>query len=259
MPSWKEEEKYLKLLEPYEKRIKGVEDRKVFDQFFDRRTLMNIYEMMNDGVISTVDFIVATGKEGGVFKCTSASGEAVALKIYRISNATFKTLSAYIAGDERFRGITGNFAKTISMWVQREYVNLERYFSHGLTVPKPVARRENLLVMQYLGTESGPSPLLKDYTMTEDEPGRFYAAVLDFIIRGYTEAGLVHSDLSQYNIMVYAGSPYIIDCSQGVTAKHPNARDFARRDLNNVNKFFRAKGVAVQDTESVIRSMTEGG
>ena len=256
MPSLQNEDRYLRLLEPYQKRVKGVEDRKVFDQFFDKRTLMNIYELMNDGIISTIDFPVSTGKEGGVFKCTSAEGKPLALKIYRITNSTFKALAVYIAGDERFRGITGNFSKTISMWVQREYVNLERYTSYGLPVPFPIARLGNLLAMEYLGTEEGPAPLLKDYPLTQDEANSFYRIVLDFIIRSYTEVGLVHSDLSQYNIMVHNGRPYIIDCSQGVTARHPNARDYLRRDLTNVNKFFRLKGVEVTSTESVMARLS---
>lgn len=258
MPAWKSEDRYLRLLEPYQKRVKGVEDRKVFDQFFDKRTLLNIYEMMNDGVIATIDFPIATGKEGGVFKCTSSDGKQVALKIYRISNSTFRSLSAYIAGDERFRGITGNFAKTISMWVQREYVNLERYTQFKLPVPTPVARRENLLAMQYLGTEDGPSPLLKDYPLSAEKAVEFHAVLLDFIMRGFREAGLVHSDLSQYNVIVHEDKPYVIDCSQGVTVRHPNAIEFVKRDLNNVNRFFRSKGVAVPETEAVIR-MLKGG
>ncbi len=258
MPSRSDEERYLRVLEPYQKRLKGSDDRKVFDQFFDRRTLMSIYDMMNDGILSTVDFPVATGKEGGVFKCTSADGSPLALKIYRISNSTFRALAAYIAGDERFRGITGNFAKTIGMWVQREYVNLERYHSTGLPVPAPIARRENLLAMEYLGDVNGPSPLLKDYPVSGEEARTFYSIVLDFMIRGYGEAGLVHSDLSQYNIMVHRGTPYVIDCSQGVTARHPNAIDFVKRDLNNVNRFFRLKGVAVMDAEELLQTLRRG-
>lgn len=258
MPRLKDEDQYLKLLEPYEKRVKGVEDRKVFDQFFDRRTLMNIYELMNDGVISTIDFPIATGKEGGVFKCTAADGESIALKIYRISNSTFRSLAVYIAGDERFRGITGNFSKTISMWVQREFVNLDRYYTHGLPVPRPFAHRQNLLATQYLGTEEGPSPLLKDYLMAEDEVVTFYDIILDFIVRGYNSAGLVHSDLSQYNVMVHEAKPVVIDCSQGVTVRHPNALDFLKRDVENINRYFRSKGAKVIDTKEIMNRLVRG-
>ncbi len=259
MPFRTDEENYLKLLDPYKKRIKGVEDRKVFDQFFDKRTLLNIYEMMNDGIIATIDFPVATGKEGGVFKCTSGEGKPIALKIYRVSNSTFRSLAPYIAGDERFRGITGSFSKTVSMWVQREYVNLERYFSNHLPVPAPIARRENLLAMEYLGTEHGPAPLLKDYELSAGEANLFYGIILDFIVRGYREAGLVHSDLSQYNVVVHSGKPYVIDCSQGVTARHPNAMEYARRDVSNINKFFKLKGVRVRDIGEIMASLTGGG
>ncbi len=56
--------------------------------------------------------------------------------------------------------------------------------------------------------------------------------------------------------MVHNGRPYIIDCSQGVTARHPNARDYLRRDLTNVNKFFKLKGVEVTSTESVMARLS---
>lgn len=252
-----DEDKYLRILEPYQKRTRGSEDRKVYDQFFDKRTLLLIYELMNEGTISTVDFPIATGKEGGVFKCTSSKGAGVAMKVYRISNSTFRSLAVYISGDERFRGITGNFSKTISMWVQREFVNLERYFSHGLLVPEPIAHRGNLLVMQYLGTDDGPSPLLKDSPLEAADLAKFYVQLIDFIVSGYRKAGLVHSDLSQYNVMVHEGKPFVIDCSQGVTARHPNALDFARRDITNINRFFRQKGVAVHPVEEVVGMMLE--
>jgi RIO kinase 1 len=251
------EEKFIKLLEPYQKRIKDANDRKVYDQFFDRRTLLSLYELMNDGIIATLDFPVATGKEGGVFRATSAEGRPLALKIYRITNATFKSLGRYIEGDERFRGFSKNFTKIVHLWVQREFSNLQRYRKANLSVPEPIARRDNLLAMEYLGDENGPAPLLKDVELGE-EAVRYYEATVDFMRRGFRDAGLVHADLSQYNIMVHNNKAYFIDCSQAVTTRHPNALDLLARDVKNINRFFASKGVEVIENNMLIQKITGG-
>ncbi|MBX8637016.1 MAG: serine protein kinase RIO [Thermoplasmata archaeon] len=252
------EDRYERMLEPLKKRIKGADDRKVYDQFFDSRTLMHIYSLMKAGIINTVDFPVATGKEGGVFKCTAPNGSALAMKVYRISNATFRSLSTYIAGDERFRGITGNFGKTITAWVDREFVNLSRLNSTSLFVPFPVAHRGNVLVMSYLGNESGPAPLLKDYALTSDEAKIFYAELLSFVSGAFMDAKLVHCDLSQYNVMVFDGRTYVIDCSQGITTRHPECMKYLKRDVDNINRFFRSKAVKVIAVEDIMRSLAGG-
>ncbi len=252
------DERYERLLAPLKRRIKGSEDRKVYDQFFDSRTLMHIYSLMKAGVINTVDFPVATGKEGGVFKCTAPGGKSLAMKVYRISNSTFRSLATYIAGDERFRGITGNFGKTITAWVDREFVNLSRLNSAGLAVPFPVAHRGNVLVMSYVGDDQGPAPLLKDFPMTAEQAKIFYSELLNFITRSFMEAELVHCDLSQYNVMVYGGHTVVIDCSQGITVRHPGSMDCLRRDVDNISKFFRSKGVEVTAPESIIRGLAGG-
>ena len=252
------EERYERMLAPLKRRIKGAEDRKVYDQFFDSRTLMHIYSLMKAGVIDTVDFPVATGKEGGVFKCTTPNRQNLAMKVYRISNTTFKSLATYIRGDERFRGITGNFGKTITAWVEREFMNLSRLGNAHLAVPFPVAHRGNVLVMSYLGDDSGPAPLLKDYALQPGEAKIFYAELLSFISSAFMDAKLVHSDLSQYNVMVFSGRTYVIDCSQGVTTRHPGCNEYLRRDIVNINKFFKSKGVSVTPAEDILRRLIGG-
>lgn len=253
-----DEDRYDRMLAPLKRRIKGAEDRQVYDQFFDSRTLMHIYALMKAGIIETVDFPIATGKEGGVFKCTAPNRSGVAMKVYRISNATFRSLARYIEGDERFRGITGNFAKTITAWVEREFMNLSRLNSAGLYVPFPIAHRGNVLVMSYLGTDKGPAPLLKDYLLSAEEAKLFYTELINFISSAFMDAKLVHCDLSHYNVMVYNSRTYVIDCSQGITRRHPACLEFLKRDIDNINKFFRSKGVKVVSSEDLIRKLQDG-
>jgi len=69
-------------------------------------------------------------------------------------------------------------------------------------------------------------------------------------------AGLVHGDLSEYNLIVYEGELFVIDLGQAVTVHHPNAGEFLERDCRNVAAFFSRQGVET-DTTSLRRFVTE--
>ena len=61
----------------------------------------------------------------------------------------------------------------------------------------------------------------------------------------YQECKLVHADLSEYNLLYWDNKVYIIDVSQSVEHDHPHSLDFLRRDIFNINEFFRRKKVQV--------------
>jgi len=65
----------------------------------------------------------------------------------------------------------------------------------------------------------------------------------------YIEGDIIHSDLSEYNILFYKNKPYLIDLAQGVVREHPFAFDFLKRDIENVVKFFRKHGVIYNASE----------
>ena len=101
-------------------------DRRVFDQVFDRLTLMSLYKLMKNEVIDTVDFPVARGKEAHVFHGTDPQGKPVAIKIFHTSNAVFKNLMQYIEGDQRFGGLRRRHRDLVDIWVRKEQRNLAR-------------------------------------------------------------------------------------------------------------------------------------
>lgn len=229
---------------------KTGDERQTEAEVFDRQTLMVIYDFMTSDVIESVHHPISTGKEGNVFYCTDYDGEPVALKIFRTSTSTFKRVAKYIEGDPRFRGALGNRRRMIYTWTAKEYRNLVRYYEAELPVPEPYMFRKNCLLMEYIGDKHGPAPQLKDIPM--QAPDRMYRKIIDFIDRGFNEAGLVHGDLSEYNILIWKGQPVVIDCGQAMTADFFNAEDFLRRDINNINRFFANRGAEVEDTETIM-------
>src|SRR6266852_3398588 len=141
--------------------------RKTYDQVFDHAALLTIASLIGDGVISTLDYPVSTGKEANVFHGTDASGRAKALKIYRIATATFRNIALYIEGDPRFKRVKRGTKPTIFAWAQKEYKNLVRMGDAGVRVPDPERVLDNVLVMEYIGDESQPAPSLREVVLED--------------------------------------------------------------------------------------------
>ena len=89
-----------------------------------------------------------------------------------------------------------------------------------------------------------------------DDPEAVYKTVVDYMRRAYQGAELVHADLSEYNILYYRKRPVIIDVGQSVLTDHQNAKDFLRRDIENVNRYFRSLEVNIMDQEEVFLTVT---
>ena len=237
----------------HERRIEAL---RIKDKSTDEQTLLAIYKLMTDKVIDTVELPISTGKEGNVFLCTSPDGGLLALKIYRVSNATFKRIARYIEGDPRFRGLTGSHRKIIFAWATKEFRNLQRLETAGVRVPSPIRSYRNLLAMEYIGTEEAPAPMMRDVELAD--PESTYNTIAEYVRLAYEKAELVHGDLSEYNILMHKDEPVIIDCGQAMTTDHPNALEFLRRDIANLNRYFRSIEAEVTDNEKLFQMVTGG-
>lgn len=254
MPSYEEMYAHLERHVDALKTDRTGDERQTDGEVFDKKTLMVIYEFMTAGYINSVHFPISTGKEGNVFYVTDEDGDGFALKIYRTSTSTFKRISRYIEGDPRFKGITGNHWKMIYAWTNKEYRNLRRYMDNGIRVPEPIEFEKNCLLMEYIGDENGPAPQLRDAELKR--PNMVYKEIVSFIVDGYRKAHLVHGDLSEYNILVSKDRPVLIDCGQALTADHFNAKEFLLRDIGNINRFFRNRGVDTIDDKELMDKAT---
>jgi RIO kinase 1 len=226
---------------------KDSEARKTYSEVFDDSTLLTLYKLFTDGVLEIVDYPVATGKEGNVYKGLSPEKEHVAVKIFRTSTSTFKHLSKYIAGDKRFSNIKPKSRNLIFAWAQKEFRNLVIMHSAGVRVPAPRKSLDNVLVMDYIGDEGGPAPMLR--TAEVEYPDRVFADVVDNM-RKINDSGLVHGDLSEYNILMWEDLPYIIDVGQAFPLDSPNAEEYFMRDVKNIVRYF--SGVGIETTEQEV-------
>ena len=223
-------------------RGKGAhEERKTEEGVWDRATLDAVYRLMKRGLVETVDFPISTGKEADVYHATTPQGKSIALKVYRTSTADFKAIERYILGDPRFPARRTTTRDVIYTWARKEWLNLRMASEAGVPVPEPLDQQRNVLGMAYIGTEVAPAPEMRHVEL--EDPEAFMDEVLDGAARLYQVAGLVHGDLSEYNVLVHEGRPVIIDLGQAMLLRHPWAAELLDRDCANVARYFSRLGV----------------
>ena len=237
----------------FRKRIKDSEGFKVDASVFDDATYAALYKLVQDGYLDALGGPISTGKEANVFVALAGErsrefvdDEDVALKVYRISASNFRDMREYLEGDPRFQDIRGDKKAVVLAWTRKEFANLERARAAGVRVPIPIAVERNALVMELIGEEVDRAHRLTEVHI--ENPETAFEVVREYMRRLY-RAGLVHGDLSEYNILVYEGELVIIDVGQATTTHHPNADDFLRRDCRTVAKFFSRQGASADPDE----------
>jgi len=228
------------------KRIDQSKKRAVIESVFDERTVFHLNKILVNGPLKRIEGIISAGKEANVYLAYDLDGKEVAVKIYKIDSNTSRWMKKYIIGDPRFKKIPHNVSKIIFLWASKEFKNLKRAYKADLRVPKPLFIRNNILIMEYIGFESIPAPVLKDIKNPK-EPLNLFNEILSFIKLLYQKAKLVHGDLSEFNILYHNQSPVVIDISQAVAIQHPKAEVYLARDIKNIFQYFDKLGIEIPD------------
>jgi len=233
-------------------KIKRSEEYEVLEEVFDKPTLMTIYSLMNKGVIDRIYGAIKSGKEAKIYWAIGPKGEELAVKIYLTVSSEFKKgMLPYIQGDIRFKRIRGDTRALVYAWAEKEFKNLTLAYEAGVKVPKPYIVKNNVLVVEFIGENGYPAPLLRETEV--DNPEEIYYRLLEYVKLLYRRARLVHGDLSEYNVMIYRGEPVIFDLSQAVPLEHPLAEELLMRDLKNLNRYFSKLGVKVKPEEEAYK------
>lgn len=206
---------------------------------------------------------VRSGKEATVFKAVGMD-RVYALKVYvDLEKRSFKHTEDYLEGKfvkshSLKRGISrgSSFAKKAvhKNWVKREYVLLKKLYELGAGVPAVYDCTESSVLMDFIGYEDGPAPRLIDVTIEKDAAKKYFHSVIHFI-KIALEVGVVHSDLSAYNILVWEDEIFVIDLPQAVDIRQsPNVEKLLKRDIDNVISYFK-KYIEI-DTEEIYASFS---
>lgn len=234
---------------------KRSEEYEVLEEVFDRSTLMTIYDFLNKGVIDRIYGVVKEGKEARIYWGKDKADKELAIKIYLTISAEFKKGKLpYIEGDPRFANVKRDSRSLVFAWARKEFSNLELAYEAKIRVPKPIAVKNNVLIMEFIGKNGVPAPLMKD--APPKNPERTFRQLLKQVKQLYQKAELVHGDLSEYNIMIWRGNPVLFDVAQAVPLEHPMANYFLRRDLENFYRYFRKLGVEVLSIKEMFKEIT---
>lgn len=225
----------------------GDELFKVRDGVFDRATLMTLYDLIKADRLGTVEGIVSTGKEANIFWGYTPDKKEVAVKIYRVAATTFRNMWQYLVQDPRFKRLNRQHRQIIYNWTKREYKNLMRV-EDVVPVPKPYFVRNNVIVMDFLGKDGVAFPQLRE--VGPPNPERDFETLVRHMRSMYRQ-GIVHADLSEYNILVGEEKLYLIDFSQGTVLENPMAEEYLSRDVENIIRYFR-KFIKTPEPDAVL-------
>ncbi|MBN2121927.1 serine protein kinase RIO [Candidatus Micrarchaeota archaeon] len=210
---------------------------KLESEVFDRSTLLTLSKLIGKGIFSTLDNPISTGKEANVFRASVESGGFLAVKIYKLETTRFMRRKEYLEGDQRF----GKFRRTerefVTAFAQKEYKNLQICEKVGVHAPRPLLQEKNVLVMEFLGEGGIPYTPLNE--LGPESVSQLEGILMD--LRKLYKAGLVHADVSEYNVLV-GRKPFLIDFGQGVLLSHPHSGDYLERDVGNIVKYFSKHG-----------------
>lgn len=229
----------------FRKRLKDADQFKVEQSVFDDATLAALYRLVQHGYIDAIGGPISTGKEANVYAALGGDEttyDEVAVKVYRISASDFKQMREYLVGDPRFEGIRNDKKEIVIAWTRKEFANLIRAKHAGVRVPEPIAVERNILVMEYIETDGERAKRLSEVHV--ENPEIAFEVVQEYMARLY-RSGLIHGDLSEYNIVFHDGQLVFLDLGQAVTVHHPNASEFLRRDCRNIVAFFNRLGYEV--------------
>jgi RIO kinase 1 len=131
------------------------------------------------------------------------------------------------------------------LWPVQEMSMLERAWESGASVPYPLERTEDGVLMEFIGDADQAAPRLAQARLSAAELASAWEQLLDSL-RALTTAGLVHADLSAYNLLWWRDRLVVIDMPQAVEfSTNAEAPDLLHRDLENVAAWFGARGVTI--------------
>jgi RIO kinase 1 len=220
-------------------------------------------------LISDVVALVKGGKEANVYRCaaTEETGAAwLAAKVYRprmfrnlrndkryrqgrrVLNTDGKEVKENDLREMRALNKKTSFGEQLAhtSWLMYEYTTLETLYAAGADVPRPVAVAENAILMSYVGDSGMGAPTLSEVRLEREEARPLFRRILHNVAV-MLEHGLVHGDLSAYNILYWDEAATLIDFPQVVDSQqNDEAYDILWRDVQRLCDYFNRYGLAAE-------------
>ena len=223
------------------------------------KTPKRLAAMVEEGLVDEVVGQLMSGKEATVYivRC----GDAIrCAKVYKdAKQRSFRNNASYQEGRKvknsrqaRAMEKGSRYGRQMQeeVWQSAEVDALYRLAAAGVRVPQPHLCFEGVLLMDLVVDGDGdPAPRLNDVELSEELAIEFHATLINQVVRMLC-AGVIHGDLSEYNILVGADGPVIIDLPQAIDAAgNSNAAELLERDVNNLRSYFSAFAPSLKDAQ----------
>mgnify|MGYP000200479334 CR=1 FL=1 len=199
-------------------------------------SLYSIWRLVERGEVKMLGKLMGEGKESTVYNCLTGYGESV-IKFHRVGHPAFKKVK-----EKRDYG-TYHFSVLAVRSAKNEYNALRRLYGY-VNVPRPFAWEGNAVLMELIDAN-------ELYRVKLENPEHVLDLILDEVREMY-RAGVIHGDLSQFNILINEEGIWIIDFPQYVTRDSEISEDFLLRDLNNMLNYFRKNYGIEKDINQVL-------
>ena len=222
------------------------------------KTPRGLQPLLDDGVLDEVLRPLKSGKEASVY-VVRAGADILCAKVYKdLAQRSFQARVQYQEG-RKFRG--SRQARAIGKatkfgrreqeaeWKNAEVDALYRLAAAGVRVPRPRGHFHGVLLMELVtGADGHNAPRLGEVDLAPEQARQFHAALIRDVVRMLCQ-GLVHGDLSEYNVLVAHDGPVIIDLPQAVNAAGNNAaRAMLLRDVHNLRDTLARFAPELRDT-----------
>ena len=231
----------------------------------ERYWLLNYLEgFYNAQIITNVLGKVKGGKEANVYCCAahpSTGLDLIAAKLYRpqmfrnLRNDAQYRQGRMVTDQDGKASVRRREALAVRKntrfgqelrhisWLEAEYQTLQLLYAAGVDVPRPLARGENVILMEYVGARNAPAPALNQVTLDRVEARRMFDRLVDQLAI-MLACHRVHADLSAYNILYWQGRFKLIDFPQAVDPRrNPDAADLFMRDVERLCQYFAGYGM----------------
>ncbi len=191
-----------------------------------------INNLVKEGVIASFGQSIGVGKEADVYDALSPEGKRIAIKFHRLGRISFRQTRRKRA-----------YSQEHSSWLFQSHIAAEKEFEamkivyqKGVSVPEPISHNRHIIAMGMI--EGAQLVKYRDIGKAE----KVLREILRNVKKAYQKAHIIHSDLSEYNIILQPdGHILIIDWPQAVKTNHANATELLERDLKNILVFFSRK------------------
>ncbi|OCH95790.1 RIO1-domain-containing protein [Obba rivulosa] len=181
---------------------------------------------------------IGVGKESGersnIYVVADAEGHEMVLKLHRLGRISFRAIKE--KRDYMGKRKSASWMYMSRLAAQKEWAFMKVLHEHGFPVPRPIDQARHCILMEFI--DAYPLRQVSDVP----SPGKLYSDLMDIIVR-FAQAGLIHGDYNEFNILIRrdTGEPIVIDFPQMVSTSHVNAEMYFNRDVQCIRKYFRKR------------------